>query len=188
MRISLFGGLLALAVFAQPAAAQTLYKSTLPDGNVIYGDKPAPGAVKAEEIKPDTAKTGMGPATTTPTPAASRDAALLKKMEKARLQREAAYAKVQAAEKALRAAEAARAAGVEPLEGERIGFLRQTRGAATGTGTVAGTDNVVTGTDIATGTGVGTSTAAGTGSEFGPRLTDAYFERQKKLEQAGSKL
>lgn len=180
MRISLLGlgGLLALAVFAQPAAAQSFYKSTLPDGNVIYGDRPAPGAVKVEEIRPDTARTGTGPAATTPTPAASRDAALLKEMRDARLKREAADARVQAAERALRAAEAARAAGVEPLEGERIGFLRQAKSVATDTNTVVGTENVVTGTDV------GTGTATATGPEFGSRLNDAYFERQKKLEQA----
>ena len=158
-----------LAVLAQPAVAQTLYKSTLPDGKVIYGDQPAPGAVKVEETKPDTSKTGIGPATPTTTPAASREAAILKEMEKARLKREAADAKVQAAEKALRAAEAARAAGVEPLEGERLGFIRQAKGAGTGAGTDSGT---------------GTDTGTGTGTSFGTRLTDAYFERQKKLEQA----
>ena len=29
-----------------PLAAQSLYKSTMPDGRVRYGDAPAPGAAK----------------------------------------------------------------------------------------------------------------------------------------------
>lgn len=141
-----------LAALTQAAVAQTLYKSTLPNGNVIYGDKPAPGAVNVEAIKPDTSKTGIGP--TTPTaPDKARDAAVLKEMEKSRLQREAADARVRSARNALRDAETARAAGAEPLESERIGFIRQP----------AEKDK---------------------GPVFGTRLTDAYFERQQKLERA----
>jgi Domain of unknown function (DUF4124) len=142
IRISLFGSLLALALLAQFTAAQTLYKSTLPDGKVIYGDKPAPGAVKVEESKPDTSKKGIAPSTT-PTPAVSREAAALKQMEQDRMKREGAANKVQVAEKALRDAEAAREAGREPLGTERQG-------------TVSGNQ----------------------------RFTEAYWERQKKLEDA----
>lgn len=121
MRISLFGAILALAVLALPAAAQTFYKSTLPDGKVIYGDKPAPGAVKVEETTPDTSKKGIGPATPAKSSAGPREAAALKQLEMDRKKRDASDAKVQSAEKALRAAEAARDAGKEPLPGERIG-------------------------------------------------------------------
>ena len=160
IRISLLAGLLMLAVPARPAIAQTLYKSTLPNGEVTYGDKPAPGAVKVEAIKPDTSKTGIGPAARTAKDIA-RDAATLKEMEKARLEREAADARVRAARNALRDAEAARAAGADPLESERIGFIRQP--------TDAGKDK-------------GTDTKKG--PVFGTRLTDAYFERQQKLEHA----
>ena len=107
-------GFLAAALLLQPAVAQTLYKSTLPDGRIVYGDKPAPDAVKVEETRPDVSKGGIGGVT-------SREQDALKEMEKARLQREAGGDKVQAAEQALRNAEAARAAGKEPLPGERIG-------------------------------------------------------------------
>ncbi|MGH8703093.1 MAG: DUF4124 domain-containing protein [Burkholderiales bacterium] len=102
------------ALLLQPAAAQVLYKSTLPDGRIVYGDKPAPDAVKVEETRPDVSKGGIGGTT-------AREQEALKEMEKARLQREAGQDKVQAAEQALRNAEAARAAGKEPLPGERIG-------------------------------------------------------------------
>lgn len=102
------------AAVLQPLAAQTQYKSTMPDGRVLYGDTPAPGAAKVEEIQPDTSKGGLGGTT-------AREKKALKDLEKERLQREGIQEKVRAAEQRLRDAEAARAAGKEPLEGERIG-------------------------------------------------------------------
>jgi hypothetical protein len=94
--------------------AQVLYKSTMPDGKVIYGDKPVPGAVKVEEQKPDTSKAGIQ--TTQP-----GDKSALKRMEQDRLKRERADEQVRSAEKALRDAEDALAKGEEPLPGERTG-------------------------------------------------------------------
>jgi hypothetical protein len=102
------------ALLLQPAAAQVLYKSTMPDGRIVYGDKPMPDAATVEETRPDISKRGIGG--TTP-----REKEVLREMEKSRAQREAGQDKVQAAEQALRNAEAARAAGKEPLENERIG-------------------------------------------------------------------
>ena len=130
---------IAAALLLQPAVAQTLYKSTLPDGSVVYGDKPAPDAVKVEETRPDVSKGGIGG--TTP-----REQEALKEFEKARVQREGGQDKVTAAEQALRNAEAARAAGKEPLASERIG------------------------------------TAGGAS-----RITDDYYARQKKLDDAVEK-
>jgi hypothetical protein len=143
------------AALAQPALAQALYKSTMPDGKVIYSDKPAPGAVKSEEQKVDTSKTGAISAT-------PREAKALKQMEADRQKREASGDKIQAAEKALKDAQAAQAAGKEPLEGERLGTVgggTNRKGGPGGGGVVAGDSS---------------------------RLTDAYWERQKKLEQAVS--
>jgi hypothetical protein len=128
------GCCLLAVLLLQPAVAQTLYKSIMPDGSVVYGDKPAPDAVKVEESRPDIKRGGIGGAT-------PREQETLKEMEKARAQREAGQEKVRAAEQALRDAEAARAAGKEPLASERLG------------------------------------TAGG-----GSRITDAYYERQKKLD------
>jgi hypothetical protein len=133
------GWLIVVALLLQPAVAQTLYKSTMPDGSVVYGDKPAPDAEKVEETRPDIKKGGIGG--TTP-----REQEALKDMEKARMQREAGLDKVRAAEQALRDAEAARAAGKEPLASERIG------------------------------------TAGGSS-----RITDDYYTRQKKLDDAVEK-
>jgi hypothetical protein len=80
----------------------------------VYGDKPAPDAVKVEETRPDVSKRGIGGVT-------PREQEALKELEKSRAQREAGPDKVQSAEQALRNAEAARAASKEPLPGERIG-------------------------------------------------------------------
>ena len=102
------------ALLPQPAAAQTLYKSTMPDGRVLYSDKPAPGAANVETIQPDTDKGGLGGTT-------ARQQEMLKDMEKARLQREAGQDKVTEAAQALKDAEAARDSGKEPRENERIG-------------------------------------------------------------------
>jgi hypothetical protein len=129
--------LLLVAALAAPAAlAQTLYKSTMPDGRVIYGDKPAPGAAKSEEQKPDTSKQGV-------VPPSAREKATAQSLEKDRLKRDAGAARIAAAEKAVRDAEAAQAAGKEPTAGDRQG------------------------------------TASGA-----QRLTDEYWARQKRLEQA----
>ncbi len=123
-----------LAALAQPALAETLYKSTMPDGRVIYGDKPAPGAVKSEEQKIDTSAKGIAP------PQAKGDAGATKKPAgKASAKEE----RIQAAEKALKDAEAALAAGKDPTAGDRQG-------------TVSGAQ----------------------------RLTDEYWARQKRLEEA----
>jgi len=108
------GCCLLAALLLQPAVAQTLYKSILPDGRVVYGDKPAPDAVKVEETRPDIKKSGIGGTT-------KREQEALKELEKARQQREGAQDKVRSAEEALRNAEAARAAGKEPLASERLG-------------------------------------------------------------------
>ena len=135
----------ALAAFlglalSQPLAAQTQFKSTMPDGRVLYGDRPAPGAAKVEEIRLDTSKGGLGG------PATPSEKQVLKELEKERLQREGAQEKVRAAEQKLKDAQAARDNGKEPLPGERIG------------------------------------TAGGQS-----RLNDAYFERQRMLEEAVGK-
>ena len=133
-RLLTSGCYLLAALLLQPAVAQTLYKSTLPDGRIVYGDKPAPDALKVEETRPDIKKGGIGGIT-------AREKEALKELEKTRQQREGAQDKVRSAEEALRNAEAARAAGKEPLASERLG------------------------------------TAGGAS-----RITDAYYERQKKLD------
>ena len=102
----------ALLAGCNVAAAQTLYKSTMPDGKVIYSEKPAAGARRVDTINPPPAQTGTTTVTpqekaramqSAPAPAAQQSSAL----DEARIQ--------------LKKAEAAREAGKEPLPGERIG-------------------------------------------------------------------
>jgi hypothetical protein len=93
--------------------AQTIYKSIMPDGRVIYGTQPAPGAKRVETMK-QTETTGVKPI-------APQDEKALQQLGVEREQREAHQVEIQQAEKALRDAEAAQAAGKEPLPGERIG-------------------------------------------------------------------
>ena len=110
-----FAAALVLTAFA--AFAQPVYKSTMPDGKVVYGEKPMTGAKKVDKIDPPPAQTGMS--TITP-------------QEKARAQQLSqppmiAPNTVQGrglddARKALQQAEAAREAGKEPLPGERQGL------------------------------------------------------------------
>src|SRR6266487_3647836 len=109
-----------IAMFGLPpaAAAQVLYKSILPDGRIVYGDKPAPGAAKVIESRPDISRAGIGG--TSP-----REVQLLEEFRKARIQRENAEERVRAAQNALREAEAARDAGKDPLPGERLGIARR---------------------------------------------------------------
>jgi hypothetical protein len=108
---------LALLLAASPARSQPVYKSIMPDGKVVYGEKPVTGAKKVEKMDPPPAQTG----TTTITP-----------QEKARAQQSAnpAFRAAPAspdrarddARKALQDAEAARETGKEPLPGERLGL------------------------------------------------------------------
>ena len=59
VRALISGCLLAAALLAQSAVAQTVYKSTMPDGRVIFGYQPAEGAAKVESSRPDTSDTGV---------------------------------------------------------------------------------------------------------------------------------
>jgi hypothetical protein len=135
-----------------------LYKSTMPDGKVIYGDAPEEGAVKVDKTRPDTSKKGI----TASTP---KEAEALRRMEAERKARSSAVDPQPAGsfgsqpafgsqpgvpfgateaqlETRLRELEADREKAKEPLPGERIG------------------------------------TAGG-----GSRFTDDYWERQKRLDQ-----
>lgn len=113
-RILLSGCLIATALIFQPVAAQTVYKSTMPDGRVIFGDRPEPGAAKVESSKPDTSNTGVQ--LTRPGEGRNVD-----EMRDRREGIEAKENRIREAEEAVRKAEAAIANGKEPLPGERIG-------------------------------------------------------------------
>ena len=109
-----------------------LYKSTMPDGKVRYGDKPEPGAVKVEKTRPDTSKKGI-------TAATDKEMAAAKRLEAERtagaaspggpvIQAPGAVTNPDAISTAdlqemLRKMEAGREKFREPVEGERIGTV-----------------------------------------------------------------
>jgi hypothetical protein len=103
-----------LASFTAGAAETVLYKSTMPDGKIVYSEKPVPGAKRVDTIQPPPPQTGM----TAVTP-----------QERVRASTSASAATAAArqnttlneARDALQKAEAARKAGEEPLPGERQG-------------------------------------------------------------------
>ena len=111
MRLLVLAALLpAAAVFA----AQPLYKSTMPDGKVIYSEKPVAGAKRVDTVEPPPARTG----TTTVTPAEQARAAKPADMAAPAAPQQSG---LEEARKQLKQAEATRESGKEPLAGERQG-------------------------------------------------------------------
>ena len=127
--------LIVIALAATAAQSQGVFRSVMPDGSIVYGDKPAPGAKEAKEVSlppPNIAKPPPAPPKkSAPATAPGQQAA------------DSADEPVKSAERELQKAKAALEAGREPLPGERVG------------------------------------TAGGAS-----RLTDAYFQRIKTLENA----
>lgn len=106
--------LIVTALIVQPVAAQTVYKSTMPDGSVVFSDQPQPDATKVDSSTPDTSDTGVEILQ----PGSER---ALQKMEAQRKESESATDERRQAEGALRKAEEALANGKEPLADERVG-------------------------------------------------------------------
>ena len=109
---------LLVGLFAATAVAQNAYRFVTPDGRVIYSDQPVPGA-RLEATIP-------APAPVSPAPAAGRtlspaQEALLQSADERIRRLNELTVEIQNAERDLAAANAALQAGVEPLEGERIG-------------------------------------------------------------------
>jgi hypothetical protein len=109
---------LAGALVAMPnVGARTVYKSVMPDGRVVYGERPQPGARKVEKSTLDVDDTGVKPVSRH-----AADRARQRGLERARALDEALNS-LRLAEAELRAAEMAREAGIEPLPGERLGIV-----------------------------------------------------------------
>lgn len=97
------------------AAAEDLYKSTMPNGKVVYGEKPEPGAKRVEKLPSPPPKTG----TNVLTPAEKKG--VDQRLQQRAAQDQAWRKQLEAAYAQLKSAEAAREAGKEPLPGERLG-------------------------------------------------------------------
>lgn len=115
---------LALATaFALPLAhSQTVYKSTMPDGHIVYGQKPVKGAAKVQKLEPAAPLIAVDPEAAEAL--RQREKAQVSEIDKRlaarRSARDTADAEVTRAQETLGAAEKALAAGREPLPGERI--------------------------------------------------------------------
>ena len=106
---------LLIASFAASGAfAQTMYKSTMPDGRVIYGEKPVPDAKRVDTVTPPPAKSGITTVTT-------KEKARVEQQAKQRAATDNSQFLREEAHRELQKAETARDNGKEPLPGERIG-------------------------------------------------------------------
>jgi hypothetical protein len=113
--------LLAGAV-VHPSAAQSIYKSTLPDGNVVYSGKPEKGAAKVEKLPPAAPIIEVDPTATEAQRQREKEQVeqLEKRLAARKTARDKAEAEIFAAKDAIAAAEKSLAAGKEPLPGERV--------------------------------------------------------------------
>ncbi|MGQ0524656.1 MAG: DUF4124 domain-containing protein [Betaproteobacteria bacterium] len=115
MKQRVFSWLFAVLAMAPGANAQTMYKSTLPDGKVVYGEKPEPGAKQVDKVTPPPAQTG----TKILTPAEQQK--IDQRMKQRTAQDDLDRRRLESAYQQLKKAEAARETGKEPLPGERLG-------------------------------------------------------------------
>src|SRR5512141_451021 len=109
--------LITLAFAALTAHGQVVFRSVMPDGRIIYGDKPAPGAKEAKEVtlpKPNI----IAPVATKPPPVAPAPGDKPKSSGA-----EAGTDRVKSAQQKLDAAKAALEEGRELREGDRIGTV-----------------------------------------------------------------
>jgi hypothetical protein len=114
----LTGVILGAALTVAPGAwARTVYKSVMPDGRVIYGEQPQPGAREVTKATVDVGDTGVSPV-------APGDVQRVRARARERTRAlDDSLTALRIAEADLRAAEMEREAGIEPLPGERLGIV-----------------------------------------------------------------
>jgi hypothetical protein len=110
------------ALAASPVAADTVYKSTLPGGHVVYGSRPEKAAAKVEKLAPAAPIIEVEPEAAEAQRERERTqgAELDKRLAARRNARAKAESEVAGAEDAVKLAEKALASGSEPLPGERV--------------------------------------------------------------------
>ncbi len=115
MRIMRLALILMLSAFCAGAQAQAIFRSVMPDGKIIFGDKPVPGAKESKPVvlRPSNVAT---PGPTSGGGAPPRQQAL-----------DGATNDANAAQQNLERARAALEAGREPAPNERIGTKSGTR-------------------------------------------------------------
>lgn len=124
--------LIAGLLLAWAAAAETIYKYRRADGQVIYSNRRLPGVELVEafeyRIPPPAARAAPGVAASEKKAAAAGDERITRHLAAL----DAAWSEVQAATRALEAAEQRQAAGVEPRPGDRQGVAVETAPSAAG--------------------------------------------------------
>ena len=110
--------LIALALAATAAIAQVIFRSEMPDGRIIYGDKPAPGAKESKQV-PVSKPNIVAPV------ASPQEKATEAELAKNRKDAAAAAERVRNAERALETAKADLEAGRELQENDRTGIARK---------------------------------------------------------------
>lgn len=109
--------LISTNVLIPVAKAEYIYKSVMPDGRVMYGEKPQPGARSVKKSTVSISNTGVKPASKTEIDSINRRAQKRSQLLDKTLKN------IQTAEGDLRKAETDREAGIEPLPGERLGIV-----------------------------------------------------------------
>ena len=107
-----------LAIAASGAPAQKpMFKSTMPDGSIVYSEKPVPNAKQVDTIAAPPAQSGV----TTVTP---QERARAEQLKRERMATTASSSRdLEAARQQLQKLEASREASKEPLPGERLGTV-----------------------------------------------------------------
>ncbi len=103
------------------AHAQTVFRSDMPDGSVVYGDKPAPGAKEAKKITLPPSNVMTTPRQAAPASKPAPAAASAPAAKKPAV--DTPEAQVTRAEEELKAAQAALEAGRNEKEGDRVGMV-----------------------------------------------------------------
>ena len=109
--------LISTKVLIPVAMAESIYKSVMPDGRVMYGEKPQPGASLVKKSTVSITDTGVKAASKTEIDSINRRAKKRSQLLDKTLKN------IQTAEGDLRKAEIDREAGIEPLPGERLGIV-----------------------------------------------------------------
>lgn len=109
---------------AMPAGAQ-VYKNVMPDGRIIYSDKPIKGAGKSQtvDVPPPPTEADKASAAQRMQEDEQKRQALQQRLDDRRKKLDDAEARVKAARQALAAAEAALEQGRSPRPGEMLGTV-----------------------------------------------------------------
>lgn len=109
--------LIGAKVLIPVAMAESIYKSVMPDGRVMYGEQAQPGARTVEKSAVNISDTGVKPASK------AEIESINQRAQERSQSLDKTLKTLQTAESDLRKAEIDRESGIEPLPGERLGIV-----------------------------------------------------------------